>query len=307
MRLSILEDLNYEPTWRKVKKFISRYGAELFQARQLTLGNVRAVLHCGIESFLDHLRESEDPLHPIRLLADLASGAVDRAEAVQLLNLIYGCLVERFDRFVEYNTTTTQSDYGEKLYCLLDFLRLEAEYERIAWELAPTVTAHEVLTRAGKADAARRWQQQIQRRTRVIAERLLQRLAQRQQEHGMQLPSLADRLNERFVKPLAVYTMAALVPKAVDDARNQQESEAFSRLQSEIDAYLNTTSGSNVEIPPWLWHLEREIQRVVGEVEGLIEPEAVPLELPPRRINMREMHRQLRIWNERLSGKSTRN
>ena len=42
----------------------------------LTLGNVRAILHSGIEEFLEYLHETQDPLHPIRLLEDLDTGEI---------------------------------------------------------------------------------------------------------------------------------------------------------------------------------------------------------------------------------------
>ena len=300
MRLSSVEELNHDATWRKVKRFIERYGADFFQVRMLTLGNIRAVLHSGLDEYLNYLASNQDPLHPVRLLDDLAAGEADREEAVTTLRLIYSCLVEKFERFIEYNTTTTQSDYGEKMHCLLDFLRLEAEYERSAWALAPAVTTQEVLTRLGKPEAAELWKRQIRRRTRQVADEHLKSLAELEASHGMHLPALSDRIHEQFVKPLAVYRMVALVPHAVEDAGKHRESDSFERLQSEINAYLESTSGSNVDIPPWLWHLEREVDRVVAPDDEPVEPGPVPLELPQTLINLTEMRRQLKAWDERL-------
>ena len=39
-------------------------------------------------------------------------------------------LVEHYDEYRDYNTTTTQSDYGENIHILLDFLRLKVRYDR---------------------------------------------------------------------------------------------------------------------------------------------------------------------------------
>ena len=82
-----------------------------------------------------------DELHPIKLLEDLYAGAIDSERAMTYLEMIYETIVDKFDRYVEYNTTTTHSDYGEKFYCLLDFLRAESAYERDAWNLSPIVCA----------------------------------------------------------------------------------------------------------------------------------------------------------------------
>lgn len=91
----------------------------------LTFGNLRAILHNGVSEFLEYLAQNDDPLKPNKLLADLDAGKIAIDEAVFYLELIFRATVEKYDRFLEYNTTTTQSDYGEQFFSLLDFLRLE--------------------------------------------------------------------------------------------------------------------------------------------------------------------------------------
>ena len=57
--------------------------------------------------------------------------------------------------YLDYNATAPQSDYGENLHVLLDFLRLKAAYERDNWRMRPLVLVHEVLCRRGRpVDAA---------------------------------------------------------------------------------------------------------------------------------------------------------
>ena len=84
--------------WDDVKDFIADYGAELFHAKMLTLGNVRSILHHGVEWFLEHLSEADDPLQPMRMLDDMELGTLDTEHAVEILELIYGALVDKFDR-----------------------------------------------------------------------------------------------------------------------------------------------------------------------------------------------------------------
>ena len=77
-------------------------------------------------------------------------------------------------------------------------------------------------------------------------------------------------------------------------------SPAFEDLEAEIDEYLDSTSGSGIDIPPWLRNLETELERV--EV-----PKHVPqynsepkLTLPPVYLNLQELRRQLKVWNQPL-------
>ncbi len=263
MRLSMAEELRDEDFAKDVKDFIETYGHDLLHAKTLSLGNVRTILHNGIEEFLAYLAETDDPINPSRLVHDLDSNKVDPERAVEVLEVVYETVVEKFDRFIEYNTTTTQSDYGNQFYCLLDFLRVEADYERHNWNLAPERITHEVLTEMGRDSAARDWEEELAQRTQQVADDHIDELQKLEKKYGIGMPSVSDHLKERFTKPLAVNRMVALIPKAHNAAREGESSTpAFSSLCGEIDAYLNTTTGSGIDVPPWLRVLERELMRI---------------------------------------------
>ena len=302
MRLSRVEELKDPELAEDVREFIEKYGSDLFHARMLTLGNIRAILHNGIDAFLEHLDESSDPLTRFTLLDDLDEGRVDTQDAIDYLELIYESIVDKFDRFLEYNTTTTQSDYGEKFYCLLDFLKAESAYERDAWNLTPVQIVHEALTQANKVDAAVLWEEDLQHNTSDIADMHQADLTEIEQLHGVRLPSIRDRLNERFVKPLAVNRMVALVPQSASDARREKTpSHAFEKLQSEIRAYLDSTFGSGIDLPPWLYSLDKEVSSLdASQNAGVMSMEEPTIKLPPVKINLRQMQRQLRVLGDPL-------
>jgi hypothetical protein len=299
MRLSSAETLKDAGLWRRVKSFIRKYGGDLFHPRMLTMGNLRGIVQRGAEAYLAYLAENEDPLHPIRLLQDL-DGPIARTEAAFLLETILRCIVEKFDRFLEYNTTTTQSDYGEQLHCLLDFLRLEAEYERQAWNLAPLELAHEVLSRQGRSEAAVLWQETLTRKTSALAKSFLQKLRRLERQHGMRLPSVTDRLSEKFVKPLALDRILALVRPAMQEARGTGSGETFRILQAETENYLSTTSGSALELQPWLQSLAEEVQLVESEL-ALPQDAAVKYHLSPAvPVSLESLRQQLDSWEKPL-------
>jgi hypothetical protein len=283
-----------------VRAFIRDYGSELFQTRLLTLGNLRGIVHRGADWYFDYLEENEDPLHPLKLLADLENNVITRDEAEYYLELILRCVVEKFDRFMEYNTTTTQSDYGEQLHCLLDFLRLEATYERHAWNLVPLVLAHDALLRGGMHEAASAWHEILRHKTAPLARRHLQKLKRLEKQYAMRLPSITDRLNERFVKPLALDRILSLVEPAVRDAKASRPSPAFERLEKEVEQYLSTTSGSALELQPWLQSLSDEVQTAAVEP---FDPTELPQpfdDLPPLPIDLGTLRAQLEVWEKPL-------
>ena len=81
------------------------------------------------------------------------------------LSLVIEAVVENYAEYRDYNATTTQSDRGELLYTLLDFLRVKVGYERIHWNLRPVMMAHEVLVRRGCHGAAELWRRAMAERT----------------------------------------------------------------------------------------------------------------------------------------------
>src|SRR5262249_37949901 len=142
-----------------------------------------------------------------------------RAVAVRHLQGVLQAVVENFEEYRDYSSTTTQSDYGENLYMLLDFLRIKASYERYAWQFRPLVLAHEVLARRGKNGAALLWQAGFTQISEDKAAQHLERLARRESDHGLRLHTVTDRLQERFVKPLALDRLCALIEPAMEEAR----------------------------------------------------------------------------------------
>jgi hypothetical protein len=300
MRLSTIEELRNEELADEIREFIEEYGADLFHTRMLTLGNIRTVLHQGLDSFLDFLEEESDPLHPMKLIEDIQEGRIDAQDSMDNIEIVYEAVIDRFDRFLEYNTTTTQSDYGEKFYCFLDFLRVECAYDRDAWTLTPMRIAHEALVRNDQHEAALMWEQDMRSKTSEMAEGHLTELSRLEVSLGMRLPSLRDRVSERFVKPLVVNRILALVPPALADAsEGRLDSPSFAALRVEVAAYLDDTFGSGIDVPQWLQVLEHEITRVErSSTPAGPRREDHMLDLAPMTTRFSELIRQLELLAE---------
>jgi hypothetical protein len=288
LRLSILETVQSAVDWELLRGFIERYGHELFTPSFLNLASLRSVLHRGVAAWLDELRRQEDP--PEKFL-DALDGQLPRPQAERLLETILQAVVENYEEYRDYNTTTTQSDYGENLFVLLDFLRLKSAYERDNWRMRPLVLVHEVLCRRGRPADAAGWQEGIVHYTRQHADRHLHELAQLEARHGLKLRTVRDRLGERFVAPLVIDRLCALLGPAWAAARRGagEDDPAFVRLREEVDSLAATPAGVGLDVPPWLRRLERELIRLRREPE--------PVAPPPVRLTVDELRKQLeRGW-----------
>lgn len=265
MRLSIVEDLHDDEYAKEVKDFIETYGEDLFHTRMLTLGNARAILHHGAETLFDELQETVALTQDVKILDDMESGDLDREDAAELAEFVYECVVDNFDRFLEYNTTTTHSDYGSRLYCLLDFLRLEALYDRFEWNTIPWQVAHETMVRKGDLEVAAGVEEYVGDESREIANSFVEELVQLETEYGVRLPALHDHVGERIIGALAQNRMAALVSRSCPDSAGLEPEEIsnnFQTLRNEIADFMSTRIGSGIEPPDWMQRLATELDRV---------------------------------------------
>ena len=195
----------------------------------MNLGNLRGILHEGVDAWIDSVEEPEAKRKLLPLLRRPGRHARPRSRRAGS-RVIIEAVVENYGEYIDYNSITTQSDRGDMLYTLLDFLRLRANYDRVAWNLRPVVLIHEVLVRGGKDRAAESWRHAVAERTADVAEELLRDYQKLCKKYGMRLPSIAERLDEQFTKPLMVDQLVALVKPAMDEIRENRPLKTFPLL-----------------------------------------------------------------------------
>jgi hypothetical protein len=300
LRISVLETARGEEFWRGLRDFVQRYGNELFHPRFLTLANLRAILHRGVGTYLDSLGEEPDPLHPLRLLDDLGR-AVSRADAVKYLDFILQALVENYEEYKDYNSSTAQSDYGENVHVLLAFLQLKAVYERHAWQFRPLFQVHEVLCRKGQTEAADLWQKTFELHRLLVATRLLEQLAQLEQTHGIRLRTITDRLEERFEKPLQMDSLCALVAHTIAEAGRPEGGTSFRAFEQALQALAASPSGVGLDVPHWLRRLEQEVQRVRAGGTPLASLAEDSFPVPQGVLSFEDLRQQLEDWDKPLT------
>ncbi len=300
LRLSVLEKIADEKSWNALVKFVEAYGRDLFTQRFLNLGNLRAILHQGIDAWLTRLEENPEPGEELRLLEDLG-GKLPRAEAVKHLSIAIEAIVENYAEYRDYNSTTTQSDRGDVLYTLLDFLRLRVQYDRVAWHLKPLLAAHAMLVRRGRSAAAEMWRRALAERTGELADTLQNRYDELRKQYAMRLPTIGDRLAERFIRPLAIDRVRALIKPAMDRVRHrpvaaEAPDNAFEQLEQEIEELTQEPTGIGFEVPGWLQSLEQEVEQQCRALSHFDRPEESHWSLDQTKLTLEEVQRQLSGW-----------
>jgi len=298
LRLSVLEQIHDRSVWKKTVAFIEHYGGEIFTQRFLNLGNIRAILHQGTGKWLASLQQEPGDDAPHKLLEDLG-GAVSLDDAAEHLHLVLEAIVENYGEYRDYNSTTTQSDRGELLYMLLDFLRLRTRYDRVCWNLKPVVLAHEILVRRGEEQAARIWRRALTDRINDEADQYLVKLADLQKKYAMRMPTVADRLAERFVRPLTIDRIRALAWPAIEEAREGGEAPKFETLRHDTNCLTRDPTGVGLDVPAWLVALEEEVEDVLSADEQLCPHHDSDAVIPLTLIAYSDALQQLELWARR--------
>ena len=283
LRLSVLERVREDKAFGIIKKFIESYGEGLFTQHLLTPPSLRSILRGGVRPFLEHLIEQNasgadwrnsdsegeyDKNHPDKLIEAINSGEISLKQATSRLRLVLESVAENHSEYRDWNSTTTQSDRGNHLYILLEFLRVKAEYERIVWTLRPVSMAHRVLVKSGAAEAASAWRQRMEEETGGTANDLIERLSKLQAKTGVHLASVSDRVQRPFTAMLEQDELESLVEPAVRELLVGEPQGAGNQLETHAEEFLGVATGAGVEVPDWLDHLSATVDRVLEEAEA---------------------------------------
>ncbi len=264
IRISSVEAIAKEEKWKLVKNFIQNYGSDLFTQDFLSFRNIRAILHQGALTYLSSLiamkKENADLENGAKIVDAILEGREKLEIVASVLEIILECIGENYSEYVDYNSTTTQSDRGEKLFMLLDFLRILASYERISWNIKPIYWTHDSLIRADRPKAAELWKERIKQQSAGLADANLQQYAKLNQKYGLWLPSVYERLQERYVRPLDIAQMCGLVYEAITEVRKSgEDNPTFQELSRKIEEFAATPAGVGFELPEWLTNLQDEV------------------------------------------------
>jgi hypothetical protein len=295
LRLSVLEKVISRGPWERLVAFIRAYGADIFTQQFLHLGNLRAVLHQGVDTWLTQQEEHVPETSDWRMFQDL-DGDLGREDAVEYLSVILEAVVENYAEYRDYNSTTTNSDRGDMLYSLLDFLRLRVSYDRVVWNLKPVVLAHEILVQRGHNEAAQLWRRALNERISEKADRFQQRLMEMQENYAMRLATVADRLGERFLRRMVIDRMRALVAPAMDRGDPAKADRAFEVLRDETALLMRDPTGAGLDLPSWLLALEEEVDIVRRQNHKTAQRSPLDAILPPVPLSLDEIRMELDEW-----------
>src|SRR5262245_44712511 len=113
------------------------------------------------------------------------------------------------------------------------------------------------------------------------------------------MPTVADRLAERFVRPLTIDRIRALVAPAIEEARQGGDAPKFEMLQHDTDYLTREPTGVGLDVPAWLVALEEEVEEVLSkDDQGGADPDLASV-IPPLLLPYEDAKKQLEEWSSR--------
>jgi hypothetical protein len=119
-----------------------------------------------------------------------------------------------------------------------------------------------------------------------------------QKKYGMRISTVADRLGEHFIRPLAIDRVRALVRPAAEEARRGGAPKAFTQLEAEASELAEEPTGAGLDLPDWLSMLEDEVERASGSAYA-DESGFSPDRLPRIHLSWEDIQKQLTNWEIR--------
>jgi hypothetical protein len=153
--------------------------------------------------------------------------------------------------------------------------------------------AHEILVRHRFEQAAATWRRSLAERIGAKADVYVTKLRTLQREYAMRMPTIADRILERFVQPMTIDRMRALVEPATLDAEANRESAPFELLEREAEVLTRHPTGVGIDMPAWLAALEEEVEMVAKRRGGNEVDVMTLVTIPIRTLSREDISQQL--------------
>jgi hypothetical protein len=117
------------------------------------------------------------------------------------------------------------------------------------------------------------------------------------------MPTVADRLGERFVRPMVIDCIRALVRPAIEERQQTAPGKSFELLQKETDALTREPTGVGLDVPAWLMSLEEEVATALGDHSEREPSRELEDAIPQQPLTLAEARRQLERWSNEMERK----
>lgn len=299
LRLSVVEYMLDDSTWRDVTSFISEYGTDLFTQQMLSYGNIRGILHQGVENWLQRLSDSDEATP--QLIADLGS-RISEKKAARILSLILEAVCENYSEYRDYNSTTTYSDRGEKLFVLLDFLRTQVRFYRLWWNLHPICLIHQELARFGCHEVAEELAEEVTREIQHISDQLMKDLRSLQKKYSVEMATITDRMALKQQMPLCESYLIARVTLLHRASQGCTVDQALlDDFCRQVDELAEAPCGAGFEMPEWLQALDEEVDRLTTPPYLRDDDDMLNALVPQRPLDVRDAANQVGNWSRGMT------
>ena len=259
--LSPVERLFDVEVLQDVQRFISEYGHDLFTQAFLNYPNILGLLKLGPLAYIQRLIEQpgDEPLP--RAFEHVRKGRLAPETLARFLRLTLEPVLSYYSHYIDYNSSTTQSDRGENFMILLRYLMAVGTIHRVLWNCEPFFRFSRVLLQANEPDLARDLGRSVLQYVGPefgIVHAGLNHLAE---ETGVRLMTVERVVEDGIDYPLRLEELRYWASQLAEACSQDQAHEAALKLEQLAEEFLAKPRETGFEPPEWLEVLQEEFQR----------------------------------------------
>jgi len=259
--VSPAERLNDVELLQEVARFIADYGHDLFTQAFLSYPNLLGLLKLGPMAYIQRVIQQPNEESLPRAFEDVRDGRLPAETLARFLRLILEPVVSYYSHYIDYNSSTPESDRGENLMILLRYLMAAGLMDRVLWTCVPFLRVYRALLEAGKLEVADQFARWVESLAAPEIEFLRKGLRHLAEETGVRLLTVErvveDGISYSFRLEQLRYWATQLAEAPSEDRAHQ----AAQKIEELAEQFLAKPRETGFEAPEWLEVLQEEFER----------------------------------------------
>lgn len=242
-------------------EFIKTYGHDLFTQSFLQYGNLLTITHLGPAQYIRLIIEQFRGSPLAQAFEKICEEKFPLEDVAAVLGVITETILGYYTHYIEYNSSTTESDRGENLHILLRHLMMVACLDRILWTHQLHLHVYRTLLRLGQAELAEFVGELFQRSVEPEVETLAFWYQELERLTGVQLATVRRSVTQAANYPLRVEQLRHWARRLAEASTPEESAQAAAAVEALAEEFLAHPQETGFEEPEWIDVIRNEFRR----------------------------------------------
>ncbi len=245
----------------EICEFIRTFGRDLFKQAFLNYANLLSISHMGAVRYIRQMldRAGEAPLPAV--FEKVREGEIPLDEVAAALTAVVEPILTYYTHYIEYNSSTTESDRGENLHLLLRHLLVVACVDRIIWTHELHLHTYRTLLRLDEPELAEHVGQLFAASIRPDLDSLAFWYREAEKLTGVQLATVRRAVTQADVYPLRLEQLRYWARRLAEAQTPEVSAQAAKAIEDLAEQFLAEPQETGFEEPEWFDIIRQEFRR----------------------------------------------